>query len=68
MSCKYRLVQVVYQDETCKIPCNIYLIQKRKLFGGWKVIFSWDSLQYTLREFYRITGYKSDDDKVIIEF
>lgn len=73
---KFRLIKVknanvddwegkaIYQNNN---P-NLYVLKKKKLFGGWKRIYSSSYKSHAVEEFYKISNGKRDEDEVMLEF
>lgn len=72
---KYRLIKVKdgnlnqpenrYEDYNKNNP-DLYVIQKRKLLGGWKNIDTYTTRATAINRFYMISNCKRDEDEVIM--
>lgn len=65
---KYRLIEVkpsLLESDQVNNK-HLYIIQKRKFFGGWKTVYTGNYKSFALEKFYTLTDCKMPEDEVIL--
>lgn len=61
----YRIIEVKNLKTDYGTTENLYVLQRRRLFGGWRHIFSSSSQHKVIEKFYEKTADKQELDEVI---